>query len=306
MPPLTNPLLRRPLPLLSISTTTLLLATTLAPRTQGKPKMSTSPTPRTTPLPPRHATWPYTPADFARADPTPDASFYSSPRFVTHIDDAAIASLKAYYASALPRQCRVLDFCSSWVSHYPREIEAAVARGELRVVGMGMNEAELQANGVLGRGGRVLADLNESADVGGALRGAGVLAEGEEGEGEGGFFDAATCVVSVDYLTDPVGVLRSLRGVMREGARVHLAVSNRCFPTKAVARWLRVDEGERVRMVGDYLHFAGWRDVEVVELSDGRVEQEGGAEGGQNSLQGLMGWMGMRGRDPLWVVRAVK
>ncbi len=44
-------------------------------------------------------------------------------------------------------------------------------------------------------------------------------------------------------------------------------------------------------MVGDYLWFAGWRDVEIVTLS----------EGGKGR-----GWFGFGGGgDPLWVVRGV-
>lgn len=77
---------------------------------------------------------------------------------------------------------------------------------------------------------------------------------------------------------------------------MHLVVSNRCFPSKVVARWLRVDEEERLRMVGDYLWFSGWRRVEVVVLSDGRGAGEG------------RGWLGLLGAgrvDPLWVVRGV-
>lgn len=75
---------------------------------------------------------------------------------------------------------------------------------------------------------------------------------------------------------------------------VHLVVSNRCFPSKVVGRWLRVDEEERLRMVGDYLWFSGWRGVEVVEVCDGGVRE--GA-----------GWFGFGGGrvDPLWVVRGV-
>jgi len=49
---------------------------------------------------------------------------------------------------------------------------------------------------------------------------------------------------------------------------VHLVVSNRCFPSKVVGRWLRVDEEERLRMVGDYLWFSGWRGVNVGEAED--------------------------------------
>jgi hypothetical protein len=128
-----------------------------------------------------------------------------------------------------------------------------------------MNAAELNANPFL-IGGRILHDLNSHPEI-------------EKSVGE---VDAATCVVSIDYLTKPVEVLTSLRERMSEGGVVHLIVSNRCFPTKVVGRWLRVGEKDRLEMVGDYLVFAGWKGIEIVELSDGR------------------------GRDPLWVVRGKK
>lgn len=38
-------------------------------------------------------TFPFGPEEFQRYDETPDTSFYSQPRFVTHIDDGAIAAL---------------------------------------------------------------------------------------------------------------------------------------------------------------------------------------------------------------------
>lgn len=101
-----------------------------------------------------------------------------------------------------------------------------------------------------------------------------------------GVFDATTCVVSIDYLTSPVRVLQSVRKLTRRGGTVHLVVSNRCFPTKAVGRWLKVGEEERLEMVGDYLWWAGWRELEIVEI-----------------VKAGRGW---RGGDPLWVVRGVK
>jgi len=62
---------------------------------------------------------------------------------------------------------------------------------------------------------------------------------------------------------------------------------------------------ESVLMVGDFLHFAGWKAIEIVEVSDGKVHQ--GEEADGNSLQGFLGRMGMGSgrRDPLWVVRGV-
>ena len=51
-----------------------------------------------------------------------DSSFYLEPRFVTHIDDPAIAALTKYYSKAFPPSdtpgvC-LLDICSSWVSNF--------------------------------------------------------------------------------------------------------------------------------------------------------------------------------------------
>ncbi|KAL8634959.1 MAG: hypothetical protein Q9228_007502, partial [Teloschistes exilis] len=75
--------------------------------------------------PPPGTPYPYTPASFTRMDNTPDSDFYSQPRFVTHIDDAAIARLRTYYLHNLPRTGRILDLCSSWISHFPPALEDA-------------------------------------------------------------------------------------------------------------------------------------------------------------------------------------
>lgn len=295
-----RPLLR-PLPLIGLSTTGLIIAAALSsPRPRLITTMSSSPY-KITPYTPRYTSWPYNPSDFTRQDSSPDSSFYTSPRFVTHIDDAAIESLREYYSTVLPKKGRILDFCSSWVSHYPPSIEDLAAKGDVEVIGMGMNKAELEGNAVL-NAGRLVVDLNDNPEITAALREAGAIGEADEEK-----LDAATNVVSTDYLTQPVAVLSSLLEATKMGGTVHLAISNRCFPTKAISRWLRVGEEERLLMVGDFLHFAGWKRIEIVELSDGKVEMgEEGGEGGQKSLRGLMAFMGMGGRDPIWVVRAVK
>lgn len=233
-----------------------------------------------------------------RADESDDDDFYDQARFVTHIDDHAIDVLKTYYAQDLPRRGRILDLCSSWISHFPPDLEeaavATVKRGsseresdvtgakdnDLEVIGLGMNDQELKANPVLSD--RILQNLNKKPELPQSLAP----------------LDATTCVVSIDYLTRPLEVLSSIRTLTNSGGTVHLVISNRCFPTKAVGRWLRVSEEERLRMVGEYLWFSGWRNIEVVEVSDGKSE---------GNVGGLMGMMGFEGRvDPLWVVRGTK
>lgn len=223
------------------------------------------------PYVPHYDSFPYTAADFKRQDESDDDDFYSSPRFVTHIDDNAIELLKAYYAKNLPRSGRILDMCSSWISHFPRELEEKAIRTRkqraasesqedlddeacLEIIGQGMNAAEMSKNPILHAA--VLQDLNTDPEL---PRNVAPL-------------DATTCVVSIDYLTKPVRVLSSLLEHTRPGGKVHLTISNRCFPTKAVGRWLRVSEEERLQMVGDYLWFAGWRDIEICTLNDGKAE----------------------------------
>ena len=133
--------------------------------------------------------WPYSTADLNRLDSTIDTEFYNEPRFVTHIDDGAIASLTKFYQEEFSNAMKnkdsldVLDLCSSWISHFPQE-------GEIRynnVVGVGMNEKELQANKQLTD--YVIQDLNESP----------ILNQFEDNS-----FDFICNVVSVDYLTKPV------------------------------------------------------------------------------------------------------
>jgi hypothetical protein len=265
--------------------TTLLLGTTATATATTMSSYTTSSTPKTYAIKKyeqRHSSWPYTRFDFQRQDESPDTHFYASPKYVTHIDDNAIESLSRYYDDVLPKKKgRILDFCSSWVSHYPERVEKG---GDIEVWGMGLNSAELAKNPIFGPAGkgerRIVQDLNEEPLISLALP-----ADVE--------LDASTCVVSIDYLSKPLEVLSSLREKTVEGGTVHLAISNRAFWHKVIRRWREVDEEERLMMVADYLHFAGWKDVEIVTVCPG------GGKGG------ILGMIGMTG-DPLWVVRGRK
>ncbi|MCO5586564.1 hypothetical protein L7F22_040505 [Adiantum nelumboides] len=92
---------------------------------------------------------------------TPDTVFYSSPRFVTHIDDYAIQALTKYYASVFPPSnspgVALLDMCSSWISHYPKGYK------QERIAGLGLNEEELKRNPLLTE--YAVQDLNQNATL---------------------------------------------------------------------------------------------------------------------------------------------
>ncbi len=59
--------------------------------------------------------------DLIREDQTDDSQFYSTPRFVHHIDDRARYVLSQFYTYAVKQTAKTmtLDLCSSWTSHLP-------------------------------------------------------------------------------------------------------------------------------------------------------------------------------------------
>lgn len=183
---------------------------------------------------------------FEKADPSPDTRFYAQARLVTHIDAAAIAAVTALYRDVLPAGGVVLDLMSSWVSHLPDDVTYA------DVIGHGMNASELAANPRLNRW--FIQDLN--ADPALSLPPASV--------------DAACMCVSIQYLQHPAEVFASLANVLRPGAPVVIAFSNRCFPTKAVTIWQALDGPDQCRLVELYLRRAGFPAVESRTLRDGR------------------------------------
>jgi SAM-dependent methyltransferase len=172
----------------------------------------------------------FPPGFFDRADAGNDTDFYRHPRFVTHIDDGAIAAVGAVYEE-LGIGGDVLDLMGSWVSHFR-------ARPECLTV-LGMNAAELAANPHAAAS--CVHDLNEHPSL----------------PFDGATFDHAVCCVSVDYLTRPVEVFRDVARVLRPGGLFVCTFSNRLFPTKAIRGWLLSSDDEHVRIVAAYFDASG-------------------------------------------------
>jgi len=183
---------------------------------------------------------------FEKEDGGADGDFYVEPRLVTHIDDGAIAALTGFYRQVLPPGGVILDLMSSWVSHLPGDV------GFGAVIGHGLNAGELAANPRLTRW--FVQDLNADPAL--------PLADAS--------LDAATICVGAQYLQRPVEVIAELRRALKPGAPLVVSFSNRCFPTKAVAIWLRLDTRGHAALVSLYLEAAGFGDVESHRLADGR------------------------------------
>jgi len=191
--------------------------------------------------------WPYTEVDFSRQDESTDAGFYSQPRICTHVDDHFIATLTKHYAEVFPTypNARILDICSSWISHYPTE------KTWSHVSITGMNEYELQQNKQADD--YSVRDLNENDP---------------KLPYDDASFDIVTCTVSFDYLCKPLEVMKEVGRVLKPGGMVILSTSNRCFPTKAVNIWLQTGDLEHVLIYGSYMHYAGaFEAPEALDLS---------------------------------------
>ncbi|GMQ06152.1 hypothetical protein CsSME_00050849 [Camellia sinensis var. sinensis] len=192
--------------------------------------------------------FPFKEEDFQRFDESPDTSFYESPRFVTHIDNPAIAALTKYYSEVFPPSTTpgiaILDMCSSWVSHFPAGYK------QDRIVGMGMNEEELKRNPVLTE--YVVQDLNVNPKL----------------PFEDNSFDVITNVVSVDYLTKPMDVFKEMSRILKPGGLAVMSFSNRCFWTKAISIWTSTGDADHAMIVGSYFHYAGgFEPPQAVDIS---------------------------------------
>jgi SAM-dependent methyltransferase len=178
---------------------------------------------------------------FARGDETDDTEFYAYPRYVTHIDDGAIAAVGALYEELAIRGA-VLDLMSSWVSHFRDAPDALTV--------LGMNADELAANPQAKAA--VVHDLNVDP----------VLPFAADA------FDHATCCVSVDYLTRPVEVFRDVARVVHTGGLFVCTFSNRLFPTKAIRGWLHSPSATHQEIVAACFRTAGGYDAPQTRVCD--------------------------------------
>jgi SAM-dependent methyltransferase len=171
-------------------------------------------------------------ADRRKIDSSDDRSFYRSPRMVTHADDQFLSRLTELYASVAEPGDRVFDAMSSWRSFLP-------AYSFERVVGHGLNEAELEANEQLDE--YFLQDFNSDQS----------LPLGTDS------VDLLCCALSVQYLQYPGAVFAEFGRVLDTDGTAVVSFTNRMFPTKAVRAWRTRPMDERAALVERYLAAGG-------------------------------------------------
>jgi SAM-dependent methyltransferase len=169
----------------------------------------------------------------SRMDEREDPVFYTSPRLVQHLDARALETVNALYRRLIPAQADVLDLMASHDSHLqgcsPRSLHV-----------LGLNAQELDANRAATA--QLVQDLNQLNTL----------------PFDDASLDAVVCTASVEYLVQPCDMFTEVLRVLRPGGVFVLTFSNRWFPTKAIQVWGELHEFERVGMVTQWLHQAGF------------------------------------------------
>ena len=176
---------------------------------------------------------PLRPEYFARLDETPDPQFYSFPRKVVHIDDAAIVAVQQFFREVLPTPGVILDLLSSWRSHWPADL------AKQRLVGLGLNADEMADNPDLDA--YVVHDINADPHL----------------PFEDETFDAVVITVSIQYVTHPIETFREVNRILKPGGLFAVIFSNRMFPTKAVAIWRSLNDQQHAELIVSYFQYAG-------------------------------------------------
>jgi SAM-dependent methyltransferase len=181
-------------------------------------------------------------------DPAFDPIFAREAPFA-EIDGGAIAAITDLYREILPPGGAILDVLSGWMPHLPPEAPFR------RVVGIGGDRRALAENPFLDDW-RVQ-NLNGNPIL--------PFASGE--------FDGATICAAIQNLARPAEVLREIARVLRPGAPLIVAFSNRCLATKAIGCWCLHDETGQLCLVAQHFAEAGnWADIRCLD----RTPPQGG------------------------------
>ncbi len=165
---------------------------------------------------------------FQRADNVIDSEFYSQPRHINHLDEAAQAQLKSVYHDLIPAHSVVLDLMSSINSHIDRRLAIK------KITGLGLNKKELEANPLLDE--RIIHDINQDQRL----------------PFDDASFDIVVCSLSIEYITQPSTLFDEIARILSPDGRFIISFSNRWFPTKAIQVWNNLHDFERIGLVMEY------------------------------------------------------
>ena len=173
--------------------------------------------------------------DRMKLDLADDKIFYQQPRYVHHLSDSFRNRLTNLYSEYLHNHHIILDLMSSWVSHLPSNNRYK------KVIGHGMNQAELSSNERLDR--FFVQNLNKKQNM----------------PIEDSTIDVGLIVAGWQYLQYPEKVSLELSRIIKSDSILIISFTNRAFWSKAPNIWTYSSEEKRIDYVTGVLSSNGWR-----------------------------------------------
>ena len=176
-----------------------------------------------------------------KQDETNDCLFYSSPKFVYHLDSNFRKNLSELYEEEIENNSSVLDIMSSWDSYLPKNIKYK------KVIGHGLNKEELEKNKAFDNYWIQNFNINQKIPL------------------ENETIDCCLMVAAWQYLQYPEKIAEEIARILNPKGKFIIAFSNRAFWHKAPNIWTYSSEKERIEYVRNILINNGFSEPKVIE-----------------------------------------
>ena len=176
-----------------------------------------------------------------KLDETNDSEFYSTPKFVYHLDTNFRKNLSKLYEEELENNCSVLDLMSSWDSYLPTNLKYK------KVIGHGLNEEELKRNKAFDEYWIQNFNINKKIPL------------------ENETIDYCLMVAAWQYLQYPEKIAEEIARILNKNGKFIIAFSNRAFWHKSPNIWTYSNEMERIEYVRKILIANGFCEPKVIK-----------------------------------------
>ena len=175
-----------------------------------------------------------------KQDETNDSEFYSTPKFVYHLDANFRNNLTELYKKEFENNRSVLDLMSSWDSYLPENLEYK------KVVGHGLNKEELERNKAFDDYWVQNFNINQKIPL------------------ENETIDYCLMVAAWQYLQYPEKIAEEVARVLSQNGKFLIAFSNRAFWHKAPNIWTYSNEKERIEYVRKIIVANGFNEPRII------------------------------------------
>ena len=176
-----------------------------------------------------------------KPDESNDSLFYSSPKFVYHLDSNFRKNLSELYEKEIENNSSVLDLMSSWDSYLPKNIKYK------KVIGHGLNKEELEKNKAFDDYWIQNFNINQKIPL------------------KNETIDFCLMVAAWQYLQFPEKIAEEIARILNQNGKVIIAFSNRAFWHKAPNIWTYSNEIERIEYVRNILVKNGFCEPTIVK-----------------------------------------